>query len=81
VYCARSQASNCILHCCTTGNIAGSSALVHIPYGSTTKRLLIYGNLAVAADYKKNGIAVKAHDLLVPSAFYFKVPCILEENN
>jgi hypothetical protein len=47
----------------------------------TTKRLLIYGNLAVAADYKKNGMAVGAHDLLLPSAFYFEVPCILEENN
>jgi hypothetical protein len=47
----------------------------------TTKRLLIYGNLAVAADYKKNGMTVEAHDLLLPSAFYFKVPFILEENN
>jgi hypothetical protein len=24
---------------------------------------------------------VEAHDLLLPSAFYFKVPCILEEIN
>jgi hypothetical protein len=47
----------------------------------TTKSLLIYGNVAVAADDKKNGMAVDAHDLLLPSAFYFKVPCILEENN
>jgi hypothetical protein len=47
----------------------------------TTKRLLIYDNLAVAADCKKNGMAVEAHDLLLPSAFYFEVSCILDENN
>jgi hypothetical protein len=44
-------------------------------------RLLIYGNLAVAADSKNTRMRVEAHDLLLPSAFYFKVPCILEENN
>jgi hypothetical protein len=37
--------------------------------------------LQFAADSKKNGMAVEAHDLLLPSAFYFKVPCILEVNN
>jgi hypothetical protein len=48
---------------------------------ATSKRLLIYCNLAVAEDSKKPWIRVEAHDLLLPSAFYFKVPCILEENN
>jgi hypothetical protein len=78
--CARPQTSNCILHCRTTGNIAGSSAVVTHRTVLTTKRLLIYDNLAVAADYTKNTMAVEAHDLLLPSTFYFEVPCILEEN-
>jgi hypothetical protein len=34
-----------------------------------------------AADSKKTDMIVEAHGLLLPSAFYFKVPCILEENN
>jgi hypothetical protein len=37
--------------------------------------------LQFAADSKKTYMIVEAHDLLLPSMFYFKVPCILEENN
>jgi hypothetical protein len=45
--------------------------------------------LQFAADSKKTDMIVEAHDLLIveahdlllPCTFYFKVPCILEENN
>jgi hypothetical protein len=37
--------------------------------------------LQFAADSKKTDMIVEAHNLLFPSAFYFKVPYILEESN
>jgi hypothetical protein len=41
----------------------------------------MYDSLSIPTVSKKTGMSVEAQDLLLPSRFYFKVPCILEENN